>query len=86
MTVDPNTYPDPSAAIKSRRAELELSRAKFARLCRLDPATVQALELKPNSKPDWSTICKLVRYAGMDPRILVGEPGAVDLEAVGLAA
>ncbi|MCW2924404.1 MAG: hypothetical protein JWM98_1808 [Thermoleophilia bacterium] len=97
MTVAPNPDPDSAAAIRQRRAELGLSHAKFARLCRLDPATIRALEVIPDpeaedekkakpKRPDWVTLCKLVKFAGMDPRTLIGEPVEVDLAAVGLAA
>lgn len=79
------TEPDPAVTIRARRDELGLSRNKFARLCRLDPATIAGVELR-GSKPDFVTLCKLVAFAGMKPASLIGFPREIDLEAVGLAS
>lgn len=76
--------PDPGAAVLARRTGLGLSRVKFGRLCRIDPATVMKIE-NCGGKPDWETLCKLVEFAGIHPQDLIGFRGTVDLAAVGLA-
>lgn len=80
--------------IRQRRSELgrdvngrhrPLSASKFGRLIGLEGASVYSLE-RGDSSPSYQTLVALVQRAGMDPVTLLGEQGAVDLAAAGVAS
>ncbi len=76
--------------IRQRRIELgdgkkPLSRSKFGRLVGVEGATVYQWEVN-DVPPRHSQLCALVQLAGMCPITLLGEQGAVDLVAAGVAS
>lgn len=89
--MDQATHGAIGEAIRAHRLTLRdgngrtLSQSKFGRLVGVEGNTVNAWENGAGA-PKHAQLCALVQKTGMDPRTLLGEPGEVDLAAVGLAA
>lgn len=88
------TREEVAAAIAQRRYDLggvirgkhrAMSASKFGRLIGIEGASVYAIE-SGKVAPSYDTLVALVQKAGMDPATLLGEQGAVDLVAAGVAS